>query len=588
MVPGHGFFIVKLMMHSVLLSLAVALIVSVIGLIILASRTFYPHHRLVSFAFLTVGGGLATIQFLTLRQLILKEDRLWFNIASEYSLYAFMVLGAALFLYIFNKFIFREPSPLKGISNADLEQLMRQDTDNLLFLNESLERLLKTLKDWDHLAPSELTGREKSKLQVQWLQFVETSFELDLIKQRYRAFYRIDLLKNPGLHTRCFVLAYAALMAQHRFIFELTQKVKRNDNLSVYLNHPQPEKGLPANLYQHLKFRLTDPKTLIRLNAGRAYLSLLRPKEKQIEALMKLISQSLKYLDGVITTMPKMMLLNPVEIMEQRAFQAWYPIQKQAVKQISYVRAARRDYLITPSILKPYLEKFKPGDIMLQRREWHATNLGIPGYWTHLAFYTGSLREIDQNFKGLKKLNGQLPSNYLKTKYPDAHKHMSHTVGRFTPTVIEARRAGVIVNNVEVSAQCDSLAVLRPQVTLEEKFKALEYAFSVVGKDYDYSFDFRNDSALVCSELIYKGYLDAEALHLETDLVNGRPLFPPNKLAQKFAEEKEASALQFVFYLEGHERTKKVISSTATQFSTTWKRPKWFIVRRYVAKKLKR
>lgn len=573
-------------MQSLLIYLALAIILSVIGLIVLAIRYFYPHHRLVSLIFLLTGGLIFILQFLQLRQLILQEERVWFNILSEYSLYTFMALGFASFIYIFNKFIFREPSPLKNLSYPEIKSLIEQDQGNLLYLNQTLERLVSKSSRWKNLAPSELSESRREKLRTQWQQFVEASFELDLIKQRYRAFYRINMLKNPSLHTNCFVLAYAALIAQHRNILALAQNVNDNENLSTFLNQKNEALGLPANIYNHLKFRLTHTQTLIRLNAGRAYLSLLRPSNEPLQKLITLINEGLKQLDSVITSMPKMMLLNPVELVEQRAFQTWYPIQKRAAERISYLKASTRAYLITPKILKPHLEKFAPGDIMLQRREWHATNLGIPGFWTHLAFYTGDLNEIEQAFEALDYLEGQSPKAYLKTNYPEAYAHMDQSIGRFAPNVIEAKRPGVVVSIVEESALCDSLAVLRPEVSRLDKFKAIEKAFSFVGRPYDYAFDFRNDKALLCSEVVYKGYQEAYGFDLETDLVNGRPIFPPNKLALKFDKEfGDASQLEFVLFLDGQERSGKVKIETPEKFRASSKRPKWLILRRYMGLK---
>ena len=160
---------------------------------------------------------------------------------------------------------------------------------------------------------------------------------------------------------------------------------------------------------------------------------------------------------------------------------------------------------------------------------------------------------------------------------------MDQSIGRFSPNVIEAQRPGVIVSIVEESALCDSFAVLRPKVSRLDKFKAIEKAFSFVGRPYDYTFDFRNDKALLCSEVIYKGYQDAYGFDLETDLVNGRPIFPPNKLALKFDKEfGDASQLEFVLFLDGQERSGKVKIETPEKFRASSKRPKWLILRRYL------
>jgi hypothetical protein len=571
-------------MKSILVGLALSVLLSTVGLVILATRTFYPKHRIVSLVLLSLGMAVFIFELLSLRYLLLLEERGFSTILSEYSLYTFMILGGISFVYIFNKFIFREPGPLKNLTTDEIKTMLRQDEDNLLYLNQTLERIVKKTGYWENIDPSQISSLKRYKLEEQWQQFVEVSFEIDLIKQRYRAFYKIDLLRNPTLHTNCFVLAYAALITQHKNILALTRNVGKNENLANFLNQPHEALALPAHIYSHLKYRLTHTKTLIRLNAGRAYLSLLRPNENQPLKLLDLINGGLKYLDSHIRSVPKMMLLNPIEVMEQKAFQTWYPLQKKAAEKISYIRTSKRDYLLSPKNLKPYLDRLQPGDILLQRREWHATNLGIPGFWTHLALYTGTLAEIDSTFRGLKELADEKPSAYLKRKSPESYAHMNQKIGRFAPNVIEAKRAGVIVNIVEESALCDSLAILRPKVEPRDIFKAIEEAFSYVGKPYDYTFDFRNDQAFLCSEVIYKAYKNAEKLQLETELINGRPVFRPNKLAQKFSEEIEANAqLEFILFLDGNERTGKVKKETAEAFKQSWKRPKWYILNQYVS-----
>jgi len=286
-------------MKSILVGLAIAVLLSTVGLIILATRTFYPRHRIIALGFLSLSLALFIFEMLSLRYLLLLEDRGFGNIASEYGLYAFMLLGGTGFLYIFNKFIFREPGPLKNLTGEEIKSMIDQDEDNLVYLNQTLERIVKKTGYWKTVDPSQISKLKREKLLQQWQQFVEVSFEIDLIKQRYRAFYKIDLLRNPTLHTNCFVLAYAALITQHKNILALTRNVNDNENLATFLNHPNENIALPANIYSHLKFRLTHTKTLIRLNAGRAYLSLLRPNEKQPEKLLNLINTGLKFLDSL-------------------------------------------------------------------------------------------------------------------------------------------------------------------------------------------------------------------------------------------------------------------------------------------------
>ena len=108
------------------------------------------------------------------------------------------------------------------------------------------------------------------------------------------------------------------------------------------------------------------------------------------------------------------------------------------------------------------------------RREWHLTNLGIPGYWTHAAIYVGSLEELDAYFEGLPSLRGKPASDHLHAQRPDAYQQLwtPDALGR-PMRVLEAVTKGVRVATLEESGVADSLAALRPLVSKEEKLRAI-------------------------------------------------------------------------------------------------------------------
>jgi len=115
-----------------------------------------------------------------------------------------------------------------------------------------------------------------------------------------------------------------------------------------------------------------------------------------------------------------------------------------------------------------------------------------------------------------------------------------------------------------------------------EKARALFSAFRYVGRPYDFDFDFRTDSALVCSELVFKAYEPSQGyrgLKLPLSEIVGRPVCPPNDIARLFDTEagSEEKQLELVLFLDGNEATGKSVEAGEEAFRQSWKRPKWHV-----------
>lgn len=145
--------------------------------------------------------------------------------------------------------------------------------------------------------------------------------------------------------------------------------------------------------------------------------------------------------------------------------------------------------------------------------------------------------------------------------------------------MIEAIRPGVVFQSLETSARCDYLGVIRPNLGKAGKFKALMGAFAHYSKPYDLNFDFTTDNALVCSELVYKAYRSGGTLPLEPEIINGRLLLPPNRLAEQAVSELGADqAFSFVLFLDAVEKSDEVVERDAKTFKESWQRPKWDVM----------
>jgi hypothetical protein len=250
---------------------------------------------------------------------------------------------------------------------------------------------------------------------------------------------------------------------------------------------------------------------------------------------------------------------------------------------MSRIRTVQRENFVSLGDLRALQAQLEPGDILLQRRNWYLTNVGIPGFWPHVALYTGSMEEMTRYFQHeVGHLGASLPE-YIATRYPElSNRLMKQTEEGYTCRIIEALAPGIVPTPLEISGRADYLAVLRPRLSRKEKLHAILKAFSFYDRPYDYAFDFATDNELVCSELVFKSYRPGEGqqgLHFELQDMAGRLLLPPNHIARKFdAEYGNGNAeLAFVAFLDGREKEGKAVWKTVDDFRPTWRRPKWDI-----------
>jgi len=283
---------------------------------------------------------------------------------------------------------------------------------------------------------------------------------------------------------------------------------------------------------------------------------------------------------------------NAQRIVGDLGFTAWFPVQKNVSELMGTIKVWRPGIsLISERQIHQLQQTLQPGDILLQRREWYATNVGIPGFWTHAALYIGTPEErtrffsdsgLTDWFVGQGGRDGTLDS-VLQVHYPEQYRLSVLTQEEnHAPRILEAIAEGVSFTTLEHSAAADSLVVLRPNLPRKSIAQAIIRAFHYSGRAYDFNFDFRTDSQLVCSELIYKAYEptgEFPGLSLPLSMVLDRPLLSPNEIARIFDEEYGRDDEQFtmVAFLDGNEKEQKAVESDVENFRVSWKRPKWHL-----------
>jgi hypothetical protein len=435
------------------------------------------------------------------------------------------------------------------------------------------------------------TRGEKMELWAAWSAMLDYTSGLDAVAAGHA-----NLMGEvSGKRKRSsFSIVYASFLAEYRYALEFIALAEKNPALEASLDEPVPEFGLPSGSYGRFKFRF--------LNVARAteYAALMAVDKGLPGKDDPVLHTAMREDSAVIRRMgtwkgPVLTFANGLAIAGKIGFSAWFPVQRGVSEFMGDVKVRHvGESFISPGQIRSLPSRLQPGDILLERREWYLSNLGLPGFWTHAALYVGTVAERrvffnDPQVRQWARAKGFSNGDFeemLRSYYPTAYgKSSTPQEGNHLPRVLEAASEGVVFTTVEHSAAADSLAVLRPRLTRRERAEALLRAFHYSGRPYDFNFDFRTDSSLVCSELVYKVYEPApgmEGIRFPLMKVMGRPVSTPNDMARQFSEQYGTPGQQtdFVLFLDGSEKTHSAAESDVAEFRRSWQRPKWHVLTR--------
>jgi hypothetical protein len=146
---------------------------------------------------------------------------------------------------------------------------------------------------------------------------------------------------------------------------------------------------------------------------------------------------------------------------------------------------------LPPAISEQVIALVRPGDVLVVRKEFAATNYFLPGYWPHAALYVGTLDDV-------RRL-GIADHDHVRPRL------INWTDGA-SRCVLEALKDGVRIRPVDSPLASDSVVVIRPLIDASMVAAALAQGFMHEGKPYDFDFDFCSSHRLVCTEVVYRAY----------------------------------------------------------------------------------
>lgn len=488
-----------------------------------------------------------------------------------------------------------EIKSLQKLSKPELAARLAADAKAVQVQRAGLRDVIRFLDSRPDLFPTNrvestalLRREEKEVVWPAWQRFLDYLVGLNSIERYHAAFIR---LKAPA-RDDSFLIGYAALLAQYRAALEFIERAERNPEWDKVLNDPVPELGLPAGMYAKLKFRFLNVTMATQFTAREVIMKTF-PGERQPELRPLIRADATDLWQHAAGQRQVLTAKNALKVVQDGAGAAWLPIQTGVSEWMGDTKVYRTGRSLISSAQVEQLKKtLQPGDVLLERREWYVSNVGLPGFWSHAALFIGTPADRRTFFADIEtqawvkkqgEPSGDLES-LLQTRHPQTYQqHLKLQAHEHVVRIIEAISEGVSLTTLEHSADCDSIAVLRPRLSKAETAQAIARAFHYTGRPYDFNFDFATDAQLVCTELVYKSYEPANGfsgLKFSLTEMLGRKLLPANEIARQFDTQHGTPQQQFnlVIFLDGQERQRNAVAATLSEFRSSWQRPKWHVL----------
>lgn len=226
-------------------------------------------------------------------------------------------------------------------------------------------------------------------------------------------------------------------------------------------------------------------------------------------------------------------------------------------------------------------EHLLPGDILISQMNLYVSNIFIPGFWTHAAVYIGTpakritFFKNDPEFSTWEKRQGFTNNSFEQFIISQNQNNILALNQEKEQVIVEAICEGVVLSSFEDFASKDAMAILRPRVSKTEIANAIHAAYSFLDTPYDFDFDFKTDTAIACTELVYRMYGDVKIIPTNRHL--GKTFTTCNEIVRYFDETYGTSLQNFdlvMVYIED-EIVFTIDNLAVNEFRSSWRRSMW-------------
>ena len=304
--------------------LFLATVCAVGAFLTLVLRIAHPHHRQLALVIY----GIGWVPFLLS---IRKLSAVYGGQARKILRWKTHILVGTCFLifaWTFKVLIPVERSPLLEVDVNQLPASFEADQQRLALIDFRMQEATTELLANPELHATQMSTEGSAKLRSDWARFVESSFELELLKMRYRAFYQVNGFTYPKLHAQALVIGYGALVSQYRAASVVTAEISQYETAKKLLDDVQPEAGIADGSFTRVQLMVSHPDEILRLNVGRAYLLLMKRRLDDKDSTVLRTEDQLAEITEMALTDVGVFVNNPLDVLEHEAADAWFPLQK--------------------------------------------------------------------------------------------------------------------------------------------------------------------------------------------------------------------------------------------------------------------
>lgn len=294
---------------------------------------------------------------------------------------------------------------------------------------------------------------------------------------------------------RHFLFGYASSCQVVSMARLLIDEIASHKMVQRKVNEGSPQNRIPRKVFTHIYESLSDTDNAIKIQymmnfveANRDYINTLED-DKVVGPIIK-----------ELTLLEKTLHPSQLEFIKLRLGYLWhaltrrYAVSKQFTSFFILEKSGRiiadigdhESKRVSTDIQRQLIKLMKPGDVIVTRHDFVASNLFLPGYWPHAALYIGSEKE--------RKTLGVRLDNDIANRWSGEIR------------TLEAKKDGVLFRPAEETLEVDECVIIRPELESKQIAEALSRVSKHEGKGYNFDFDFFRSDQLVCTEVIYRAF----------------------------------------------------------------------------------